>query len=264
MQKVISFDKSLEFKTMIGEVTSISLDQELSFLDDSNVSGELIVSGKYKLTSASRLEEDFNFHLPIEIVLTERLEEDTRNVRIEDFRYEIGEDDTLNCHIELLVEGVEIIDDIPDEKEEILESTDTVEPISLEIDTSLQNNISDTSLSNESRNIIANNEENNMVGEIEKKIEVQEEMIDSNVLENSKVQEEIKVEDSENVGSLFSSFKDSDETYATYSVYIFRQNDTIEAIMDKYQVSKEELENYNDLSNLIIGSKIIIPTQSNE
>ena len=29
MRKVISFDKKLEFKTMIGEVTSISLDPNL-------------------------------------------------------------------------------------------------------------------------------------------------------------------------------------------------------------------------------------------
>ena len=70
--------------------------------------------------------------------------------------------------------------------------------------------------------------------------------------------------ENQDVGSLFSSFKDSDETYATYSVYIFRQNDTIESIMDKYQVTKEELESYNDLSNLTIGSKLIIPTHSNE
>ena len=45
---------------------------------------------------------------------------------------------------------------------------------------------------------------------------------------------------------------------------IFRQNDTIEAVMDKYQITKEELEKYNDLSSLMIGSKIIIPTQSSE
>ena len=255
MQKVVSFDKKLEFKTMIGEVTSISLDQELSFLDDSNISGELIVSGKYKLTSASRLEEDFNFYLPIEIVLTERLEKDTRNVKIEDFRYEIGEDDTLNCHIELLVEGVEIVDDLPDDTEITLESTDMIE-------STLKT--TDDNLLNENRNVTIHNEENHTIEEREKKTEMQEELLDNDVLESNNIQENMKEYDSENVGSLFSSLKDSNETFATYSVYIFRSNDTIEAIMDKYHVSKEELENYNDLSNLIIGSKIIIPTQSNE
>ena len=71
-------------------------------------------------------------------------------------------------------------------------------------------------------------------------------------------------DESDGVGSLFSSFKDSDETFATYSVYIFRANDTIEMIMDKYQVTKEELESYNDLLSLTIGSKVIIPTHIHE
>ena len=36
------------------------------------------------------------------------------------------------------------------------------------------------------------------------------------------------------------------------------------SIMEKYQVSREDLDNYNDLSNLSIGMKIIIPTQKHE
>ena len=131
MQKVIAFDKNLEFKTMVGEITSISLDQQLSFSDDSTISGELIVSGKYKLTAASRLEEDFIFHLPIEIVLTERLESNNRKASIEDFRYEIRDDDTLDCHIELLIEGVEVIDveDDTDDEEDKEDKEDMVNSI---------------------------------------------------------------------------------------------------------------------------------------
>ena len=30
--------------------------------------------------------------------------------------------------------------------------------------------------------------------------------------------------------------------------------------MDKYNITKEELSDYNDLSNLEIGSKLVIPT----
>ena len=37
-------------------------------------------------------------------------------------------------------------------------------------------------------------------------------------------------------------------------------NDTLESIMSKYKVHREELEDYNDLNNLMIGTKIIIPT----
>ena len=321
MRKVISFDKELEFKTMIGEITSISLDQDLSFQDESTVSGELVVSGKYKLTAASRLEDDFLFHLPMEIVLTERLDSKTRNVTIEDFRYEVEDNDILLCHIDLLVEGVEIIDDIESDssdsdirettgssaseivdsshdagikselsEEELrpVEATDIVTPIEstfstpvvssqreepfmdvapvissnvsdksidVDVDISVNNNVTDTADTNTNVNTntntninssaIANSSSNAMI-----------ETADTKDLKDQ--------DESDGVGSLFSSFKDSDETFATYSVYIFRANDTIEMIMDKYQVTKEELESYNDLSSLTIGSKVIIPTHIHE
>lgn len=319
MRKVISFDKELEFKTMIGEITSISLDQDLSFQDESTVSGELVVSGKYKLTAASRLEDDFLFHLPMEIVLTERLDSKTRNVTIEDFRYEVEDNDILLCHIDLLVEGVEIIDDIESDssdsdirettgssaseivdsshdagikselsEEELrpVEATDIVTPIEstfstpavssqreepfmdivpaissnasdksidVDVDISVNNNVTDTADTNTNVNTntninssaIANSSSNAMI-----------ETADTKDLKDQ--------DESDGVGSLFSSFKDSDETFATYSVYIFRANDTIEMIMDKYQVTKEELESYNDLSSLTIGSKVIIPTNIHE
>lgn len=319
MRKVISFDKELEFKTMIGDITSISLDQDLSFQDDSTVSGELVVSGKYKLTAASRLEDDFLFHLPMEIVLTERLDSKTRNVTIEDFRYEVEDNDILLCHIDLLVEGVEIIDDIESDssdsdirettgssaseivdsshdagikselsEEELrpVEATDIVTPIEstfstpvvsnereesfmdivpaissnasdksidVDVDISVNNNVTDTADTNTNVNTNTN--------------------INSSAIANSSSTAMIETADtkdlkdqdeSDGVGSLFSSFKDSDETFATYSVYIFRANDTIEMIMDKYQVTKEELESYNDLSSLTIGSKVIIPTHIHE
>ena len=39
-----------------------------------------------------------------------------------------------------------------------------------------------------------------------------------------------------------------------------REEDTIEKIMLKYNVSKEVLDEYNNLSNIKIGDKIIIPS----
>ena len=292
MRKVISFDKELEFKTMIGEITSISLDQNLLFEDDSTVSGELIVSGKYKLTAASRLEEDFSFHLPMEIVLTERLDSETRNVNIEDFRYEVEDNDILLCHIDLLVEGVEIIDDVESDCEDIRESSDTVSieatddnPSVEEIKTVQTSDIAapiDISTSSEivlPRQEVVSNDSANFSNALDKPVDV-DVNVNVNTNSNSNINSNINTIDStvevdntvvndsddvhDGVGSLFSSFKDSDETFATYSVYIFRANDTIEMIMDKYQVTKEELENYNDLSTLTIGSKVIIPTQIHE
>mgnify|MGYP004645986659 FL=1 len=64
--------------------------------------------------------------------------------------------------------------------------------------------------------------------------------------------------------SLFSSFDSSTETYSTYSIYIVRENDSIENIMTKYNTTREQLEEYNDLSDMKIGSKIIIPSSKDE
>lgn len=323
MRKVISFDKELEFKTMIGEITSISLDQDLSFQDDSTVSGELVVSGKYKLTAASRLEDDFLFHLPMEIVLTERLDSKTRNVTIEDFRYEVEDNDILLCHIDLLVEGVEIIDDIESDssdsdirettgssaseivdsshdagikselsEEELrpVEATDIVTPIEstfstpvvssqreesfmdvapvissntldkaidVDVDISVNNNVTDTADTNTNVNTNTNINSNAIANSSSN-------ASSTAIIETADTKDLKDQDESDGVGSLFSSFKDSDETFATYSVYIFRANDTIEMIMDKYQVTKEELESYNDLLSLTIGSKVIIPTHIHE
>lgn len=267
MQKVISFDKNLEFKTMISEITSISLDQHLAFIDESSISGELVISGKYKLTAASRLEEDFIFHLPIEIVLTEKLEEATRKVTIEDFRYDIQEDDTLDCHVELLIEGVEIIDvdeeeDTNNDRESVVEELpmeQLVEDEDKSKNTVVEENTSKRECDNDMVDNIINSSEDLEANELNSDLLSVEKESVSEVISTTEVSE-----NSVEVGSLFSSFKESDETFATYSVYIFRQNDTIEAVMDKYQVTKEELENYNDLSSLTIGSKLIIPTQSSE
>ncbi len=235
MRKVISFDKKLEFKTMIGEVTSISLDPNLSFSDDSDISGDLVISGKYKLTAASRLEDDFVFSIPIEITLNENLEEETRNVSVDDFRYEVEEDDVLNCHIDLVIEGVEKIE-IPEDSSFLEENSEKIEEIQISSDSS------------DMREEASIHEEQT----------TKEMVLDNAITEETAETEDVKEE--HNVGSLFSSFKDSDESFATYSVYIVRENDTIDSILNKYQVHREELEDYNDLDNLIVGTKIIIPT----
>ena len=59
--------------------------------------------------------------------------------------------------------------------------------------------------------------------------------------------------------SIFNNFDEKDDVYVTYKVHIFRENDSIENIMKLYNISKEELDEYNDLSSITLGSKIIIP-----
>lgn len=215
---------------MIGEITSISLDEQLAFIDNSTIKGNLIVKGTYKITEASRLEENFNYELPTEIILTENLDINTSKIDIADFYYEIEEDNILNCHIDVSIEGVEVV-----EYEEELNIPQVEEVKEVE----------------ELRECDGDPIEEKM--EEEQLPEPIEETIEETIEE---------VEEDNNVGSLFTSLKDSDETFSTYSVYIIREETTIESILDKYSITKEELESYNDLNSIGIGSKVIIPLKN--
>ena len=98
--------------------------------------------------------------------------------------------------------------------------------------------------------------------------EIIEPVINETIQEERNIEEEVveqKVRmNTEDVKSLFDSFDDSSETYATYKVCIVKESDTIESILLKYGVSREMLEQYNDLSDIKIGDKLIIPSLLNE
>ena len=58
--------------------------------------------------------------------------------------------------------------------------------------------------------------------------------------------------------NLFASFETAD-TYTAYRVYLIKEDDTIDTILKKYNVTKDDLSAYNDLSDIKYGDKIIIP-----
>ena len=216
MKKKVTFDKSIEFPTMIGEVTEISLNQELKFVDESSVEGHLLLCGKYKMTEASRLEEDFNYEIPTEIALTEKLDLNTTNIEISDFYYEIENENTLICHIELLVEGLELLDE---------------------------------------DNVVLEREcDGDKDAEKDEKKEVE-----IPIIEEKEEKEEFVKDNSETINSLFSNLDDENDKYGTFIVYMVRQNETINSIIEKYHTTVEELEKYNDLKEINIGTKLIIP-----
>ncbi len=52
---------------------------------------------------------------------------------------------------------------------------------------------------------------------------------------------------------------DENESYTVYKVHIVTENDTTESIINDYGVTREALEDYNNLSDVKIGDKIIVP-----
>ena len=236
MKKIISFEKEIAFSSMIGEVTSIALDHTLKFADSSSVKGNFVISGTYKMTEASTLEEKFSYEIPTEIDLSERLDLETCKISIDDFTYEVVNEDTLKCNIDVLVEGVEEVvleeDDVEvlddDERE-----CDGDKKEDKEIEIPIKEDIKDlnTDVEREEVDDDKSVEEVVTINKIDEKVKEEKEANDNN---------------SSDIGSLFASLDSAEETFTTYSVYIFRREDTLDKVLDKYKITREELCEYND------------------
>jgi LysM repeat protein len=59
--------------------------------------------------------------------------------------------------------------------------------------------------------------------------------------------------------NLLNSVKVEDDNYITYQIHIVKETDSIESILVKYNMSLDELKEYNDFTNLSLGMKLIIP-----
>ena len=240
MRQIVNIEKEIAFKTMLGEITSISLEDDLSFINDSEIEGNLIISGTYKMTEASTLEEEFNYKVPVEIMLTSTLEEEKRKVNINNFTYKIVNEEALLINVELLIEGLEKIEI---KEEEILEDTNNVKE---EVRGESMDAIEDVN-----EVLSTNLEEEDSLPSMEGTKEVEEVMKEEDTIDNKS---------KEVMNSIFESFANTEETYSTYSVYILRENETLDEVINKYKTTREELSEYNDLDNLKVGSKLIIPS----
>ena len=62
---------------------------------------------------------------------------------------------------------------------------------------------------------------------------------------------------------ILSELEDS-EIYSTYQICIVKENDTLESILLKYNITKETLELYNDINEIKIGDKLVIPSDEKD
>lgn len=221
MKKTVPLKKELTFKSNVAEITSIALDHDLS-LEESTIKGNMVVSGSYKMNDVSINTEEFTYNIPVNIELSDHYDVSEMTIDIDDFYYEIIDSNILSVSIELGLDHLK-----EKEVEQVKE-----EPV-LE------------------REVISDD----LIEQMEEKETTNETIEIEQVKETKK---EIKV-DTEAVKSLFDSFDDSMETYSTYKVCVFKEADTIESIILKYGVDREALEQYNDLSDVKIGDKLIIP-----
>lgn len=269
MKKIVSFEKELDFPSMIGEITSIALDNNLDFIDQNTITGTFTISGSYKMTEASTLEESFKYEIPVDITLVETFDLSSVKVTIDNFNYEVINDDVLKCNIDVLIDGIEeivleeeLIDNIEKNSDEVI----SMEELNLKEVESVRecdgDKMEDKELDMEKVDI--QEEVEFPFKQISEVKELNKEQDDKKEGDDKEMKNEEKELDNnlegQNISSLFEAFSSTDETFKTYSVYILRREDTIETVLNKYSITREELSDYNDLENLEIGSKLVIPT----
>ena len=278
MKKVVPFTKTISFRTMIAEITDIEVNHTLELNENHEVVGDILVDGKYKMTDASQIEEEFHYKLPFTIDIDEKYNLDNLEIIISDFYFEIINEEDLKINVEIEMDGIEE-NKLPklEEKKESLEEVSEV----LDTEEDFVRNKEDDILipveieeKKEKLEVPQNNPLHKLAEEIKKDILTED--IPLVEVTKQEAKKEIKKEttgvkqekdnntSSTNMSSIFSSLASSEETFSTYYVYMVRETDTIESIIDKYQTTKEELQNYNDLTNVKVGSKLIIPCASRE
>ena len=267
MKKVIPFSRTVHFKTMIAEVTDIEIKHTLKVTEEHTIEGDILVDGTYKMTEASQLEEEFHYTLPFTIEVDDKYDIQSADIHIHDFYFEIINEEDLKVNVELEITQVE-------EKEETEEVADILlEEVKVEeMDESPEEEGSVEEIKEEEKNDREEVEEVNgsdsfmELDQVPKKVEILEEINQKGTVDNSSSEssepEVVEEKVNSSVSSIFSSIN-QEETFVTYHVYIVREQDTVESIIDKYQTSREALVAYNDLTNVQVGSKIIIPC-SNE
>lgn len=211
MKQIIPFKKDITFKTKIGEITSISLDNDLMLKGEDLISGNFFLSGTYKMLEASTKEETYSYKIPCEIAISDEYDTFDSTIDIDDFHYEV-KDDILSVNIVVAIDNL-------NKKETEVEENISSEKIENNTDTD-----SDTIL------------------------------LDDRCYDET--------EDNVSFLEIKEKAKNENDEYLTYKIYIFKEGDSINNIIEKYKTTIEELADYNDLNSITVGSKIVIPSSN--
>ena len=255
MKKIVPFNNVLDFDTDVCEITAISLEHNIK-TDNDLISGEFYIMGEYKITDGQLEKEKFDFVLPFDIALGTNYDRSTLVIDIDDFRYEIIDRNKLKVAIDLYIDGEVLPDEVIMDREEseVIEEDD----IDNEIDLLKEDDIS----SEEEVYGEESNEEEIEQVLITERIDLLDEMLDKDKKENGMDNTNININNNDNTDKIDIFNNSSEDKYVTYRVYRVMDNDTIDKIMEKYEITKEELSKYNDLDMIKPGDKLIIPSIS--
>ena len=223
MNCIIPFTKDIKFKTSISEILSISLEHDYT-LNDNDLLGNFLITGEYKAHEVSINKEKFEYSLPFSVALTNRIDPDSLDFNIEDFTYDILDNNTLRVEIEYSLKAKEMEENNNLEREDI--KNEEVEKLMEELPQEDEENREEVS-----------KEENNDKEDLEVAREISNEEKDV----------------------ILNNINSNDNSFVTYHIHVLKENETIETICTMYNTSNNILSEYNDLNNISIGDKIIIP-----
>ena len=126
IKEIIPYEKDIKFENKINEITSISIEHEEDLRTD-DIEGLFIISGDYKIHSISVNKEEFKYKIPFNIELSDSIDKESIKLNINDFTYDIINNDTLRVKIELEFEY-----DFKEQEEPIQENIE--EDINRELD----------------------------------------------------------------------------------------------------------------------------------
>lgn len=232
MNEVFTIDREFLFKSTIHEITSISIEHNYD-INGSNLEGEFIISGDYRLHEISINKEDFSFKIPFTHEIRSNVNLDTIDVEITDFSYDFNNGDELTVHVEYLVKGDEAVLEFSDEDKlnEFLDNNKAVEVVSL------LDEVKDEKTKEEEKTV------DDKVKDTPK-----ENIDDRNQNDDKKIDENM----------ILNSINEEEE-YIKYHVHTVTMNDTIESITSMYKISLNTLKKYNSFENLELNMKLIIP-----
>lgn len=230
MNQKIEFKKDCMLKTYVSSITDISLTHDYKILDDT-IEGYFDVTGSYKVTMSSVETESFMFTIPFTIALSSLIDKDTIDLKLSDFNYSVEKDVLhLKMFLDMDYQEIEIKEDTEDNEE-------------------IDNMINDLIDKESTTDIKSPSEFHNEV------------MLDNVIDSKEEVSTKEKVSE-KNFNTIFNEVKENN--FSKYKVYIMRSEDTLESILVKYNVTMDEIKEYNDIDNINIGSKIVIPYNKNE
>lgn len=248
-------EKELLFKNNVKDITSISLDSNYK-VEGQKIVGNFIIEGEYKIHEVSINKEKFDFKIPFSYELNNDIDTKTIKVDITNFIYDYKKDELIvNIDYEITGDKKSVLLFDDEKSLEDFLSKREIEVIDIR-DTNEEENKKEEKEESKDRKSIDKIEEKEII-DAKKELSLEDTREDPSNDNINIIEEEDR--DKIETDSIINSINNNNDNFVTYKIYKIHENETLESIVIKYHTTIDDLKEYNDLNNLNIGDKIIIP-----